>query len=1047
MFKDETIKRFEGYFRRLIHSIATGSINGKIKDLEIITEEEMNRILHEFNDTATDYPQDKTIHQLFQEQAARTPDRVALVGDASGGPAGSPRGGSPWNPNASARVKGRVQTTYRQLDRESDRLAALLQNNGVAPDTIVAIMAERSVEMIIGLLTIVKAGGAYLPIDSDTPADRMLYMLADSQAKIMLTGQTGEPGADELRKKGIEIIDLSQMSNRRQGGKEPAGFNVEPSSRQSASLLAYVMYTSGTTGRPKAVMVEHRSVVRLVVNTGYIDFKRYRSLLQTGTLSFDASTFEIWGALENGLTLYLVKKDDILSVENLKQNVNTYGIDVMWMTSALFNNHIREDIGIFESIKHLLVGGDVVSPVHVNRLREEYPGIRVTNGYGPTENTTFSTCMPVERDYFDKIPIGGPISNSTAYIVDSNSRLCPIGVPGELLVGGDGLARGYLNHPELTAESFIETGLHIKSFAELFQKRPPGGNTPPRVAGPPEAPVTDGIYYRTGDLTRWQPDGTIEFLGRIDSQVKIRGFRIELAEIETRLLTYPGVVEAVVLARQSQSGEKYLCAYYVAESPLSPEAGLKDHLAQYLPDYMVPSHFVQQEKFPLTPNGKVDRKALSRLAASRFQAPTYTAPRNETEKKLVEIWAEVLELNDEKISVDTDFFQIGGHSLRATILATRINKAFNVSIPLAQVFQAPTMEKLARYIDTMPQKKTTHEKDDSLVLLRSMVPPDAPTQHEASLNLRGGFEVGEKHSRANGCTSMVPPARGAAGGSSPCTPNKPSAENLFLVHDGSGDLEGYVAFCNLLNPTFNCWGIRATPMEDCAPQNRAIEDIAGTYIDKIAKIQPEGPYRIVGWSIGGTIAFEMVRQLEQKNKQIAFFGMIDSMAPKPANHPSQKADPFSVEAEWDWVKDHLPATGPDTDIETELKRVKDVRSFWSIIVRYLSEMDIQTLRQSIPEAYRMVIPNFEGQGVEGVISYVNMIRTMSNAGDRYLPADKIKTPVHFFGASETGISGQKDWNKYLEQPFTYYQIEGDHFSILKPPLVNAFARQFNSVMP
>ncbi|MCP4213725.1 MAG: AMP-binding protein, partial [bacterium] len=492
LFEKEGIVRLAEHFKNILKDLIR-TPRQSLSTVKMMSDEERKQVLVEFNDTATDYPREKTIHQLFEEQEARTPDRMALVGEASGGPAtrgrvfpaGSPKGGAtdpawpgPWNPNASGLVptshgiKGRVQLSYKELNRESDRLAALLQREGVERDTLVAIMVERSVEMIIGLLGILKAGGAYLPIDPGTPEDRIDYMMADSDTKIMLVGgkevtesneptvgNTGEQDREAWSKKGIEIIDLSALNteNRqeRDGCREPAGFDDRPSARQCTSSLAYIIYTSGTTGRPKAVMVEHGSVVRLVADTDYIDFKRYGSLLQTGTLSFDASTFEIWGALENGLTLYVVEKDDILSAGKLKEIVSRYGIDVMWMTSALFNHHVGEDVGIFKSIKHLLVGGDVVSPVHVNRLRKEFPGIRVTNGYGPTENTTFSTCLAVEREYHDTIPIGAPISNSTAYIVDGNGRPCPIGVPGELLVGGDGLARGYLNHPELTAERFI----------------------------------------------------------------------------------------------------------------------------------------------------------------------------------------------------------------------------------------------------------------------------------------------------------------------------------------------------------------------------------------------------------------------------------------------------------------------------------------------------------------------------------------------------------------------------------------------------------------
>ncbi|MCP4218505.1 MAG: amino acid adenylation domain-containing protein, partial [bacterium] len=738
LFKAETIKRFITYFKGILQTVCFAP-DGKIKDIEIITEEEKNRILYEFNDTASEYPRDKTIHQLFEEQAARTPDRVALVGDASGGPAGSPKGGAtdpawpgPWNPDASdlepafnggrdTRVKGRVQLSYKELNGESNRLATLLQRKGVGPDTLVAIMAERSVEMIIGLLGILKAGGAYLPIDPEYPEDRINYMMADSHTKIMLVGgkevnesnepPTGNPGElDEegWSKKGIEVIDLNALSTANRQEKEPADVYVRPSARQSASSLAYIIYTSGTTGRPKAVMVEHWNVVRLVINTDYIDFKRYDSLLQTGTLSFDASTFEIWGALENGLTLYIVKKDDILSAGKFKELVSRYGIDIMLMTTALFQHYVQEAVEIFKSIRHILFGGEVVSPIHVNRFREECPGVRVTHCYGPTENTTLSTCLAVERDYFDKTPIGVPIANSTAYIVDKHGRLCPIGVSGELLVGGDGLARGYLNHPELTAERFIKAERQNKSFAELFQRsaNSPEGNTPPRVAGPPEAPVTDGVYYKSGDLARWLPDGNIEFLGRIDHQVKIRGFRIEMGEIENRISSHPGINEAVVLARGEASEGKFLCAYFVVGGDWQPGTNLKRFLDEFLPDYMIPSYFVEMEKMPLTPNGKVDRKALANQQISHSQSEKqYTAPRNEAEEKLSGIWADILDLETQCIGIDDNFFDLGGHSLRATIMVSKIHKEFSVKIPLAEVFKHSSIRELAAMITGCKEDK------------------------------------------------------------------------------------------------------------------------------------------------------------------------------------------------------------------------------------------------------------------------------------------------------------------------------------------------------
>ncbi|MCP4151589.1 MAG: AMP-binding protein, partial [bacterium] len=381
--------------------------------------------LYEFNDTTVDYPRDKTISQLFEEQAAKTPDSIGLVGS-----------GQEKNYKSQAKKKKQVkeqlpqmtavpgeggihgaplphaiQISYRELNEKSDRVARLLQSKGVEPGhtgrgtgNIVAIMPERTTEMIICLLGILKAGGAYLPIDPEYPKERINYILEDSNTKILLSGRKKLNEIDELKDfgEGVEIIDINTIYD-----LSPTTENRHPASgiRYTAANLAYIIYTSGTTGHPKGVMVEHRSVVRLVCNTDYVDFSRCDRLLQTGTLSFDASTFEIWGALENGLTLYLVKKENILSVDNLKKIVRNFGIDVIWMTSALFNHHVQEEVGLFKNIKHLVVGGDVVSPLHVNRLRKEYPGIRITNGYGPTENTTFSVCQAVDRNYFDKIPI------------------------------------------------------------------------------------------------------------------------------------------------------------------------------------------------------------------------------------------------------------------------------------------------------------------------------------------------------------------------------------------------------------------------------------------------------------------------------------------------------------------------------------------------------------------------------------------------------------------------------------------------------------------
>ncbi|UCH96225.1 MAG: amino acid adenylation domain-containing protein, partial [Candidatus Aminicenantes bacterium] len=543
LFKKATIERFIRYFKKIVSAVPA-SPKAKISGLEIISDKEKKQVLYDFNNTASEYPGHKMIHELFAEQTGKTPDQIALKGT---------RGLAP------------LYISYRELNEKASQLAHLLIEKGVKPDTLVAIMMERSIEMIVGILAILKAGGAYLPIDPAYPWKRIQYVLADSNTKILLTTpklQVKVKAEFEVEERFIKIIDIAILSS----------FSTSTLTCQvSPTNLAYVMYTSGSTGRAKAVIVEHRSVVRLVKNTNYIEFKQGDRILQTGALDFDASTFEIWGALLNGLLLYLVSKETILIAKKLEEVVQKNAITTMWMTSPLFNRMVDEDLEIFKGLRDLIVGGDLLSPLHINRVRARFPGLKVTNGYGPTENTTFSTTFLPDREYKRNIPIGKPIANSTVYIMDNYNNLQPIGVPGELCVGGDGLARGYLNNVELTAQKFQlpnKPGYHrsYKSYKSY-------------------------ILYHTGDSARWLSNGNIEFLGRTDFQVKIRGYRIEPGEIETHLLNHDKINEIVVTTRKSKQGEKYLCAYIIAKRK-AQGAELRAFLAKDLPDYMIPSYFV-----------------------------------------------------------------------------------------------------------------------------------------------------------------------------------------------------------------------------------------------------------------------------------------------------------------------------------------------------------------------------------------------------------------------------------------------------------------------
>ncbi|KJK28162.1 non-ribosomal peptide synthetase, partial [Paenibacillus polymyxa] len=553
------------------------------------------------------------------------------------------------------------QLSYRELNERANRLARTLRSQGVTKDRLVGLMTERSIDMIVGMLGILKAGGAYVPIDPTYPEERIRYMLDDSGAKLLLTqGHL----VDKVAFDGHMLV-----LNGAESVYHEDGSNLEPLS--GPNDLAYVIYTSGTTGQPKGVMVEHRNVVRLVKNTNYAQLDADTRILQTGAIVFDASTFEIWGSVLNGGQLVLVSQDVILDVLKLKDAVHSYGITTMFLTTPLFNQLSQQDLTLFEGIRELLVGGDVMSVPHMNRVLEAHPSLRISNIYGPTENTTFSTVHAIIGVQSESVPIGRPIHNSTAYVVDHSMRLQPVGVWGELLVGGDGVARGYRNRLDLTSEKFIDS------------------------------PFRSGERcYRTGDMVRLNADGTLEYKGRIDAQVKIRGYRIELGEVETQLLKLEAVQEAVVIAREDEQGQKQLCAYVVANEEVVASV-LRSTLSQKLPGYMIPSYLVQLEQMPLTPNGKIDRKALPAPEDSLQTGADYVAPRTWVEVKLAQIWQDVLGLT--QVGVKENFFEIGGHSLRATTLASKIHKELNKPLPLRSIFEAPTIEQLAVVLEQLDQ--------------------------------------------------------------------------------------------------------------------------------------------------------------------------------------------------------------------------------------------------------------------------------------------------------------------------------------------------------
>jgi tyrocidine synthetase-3 len=674
LFKRETIERFIGYFKRIVAFVVDNPL-GEISAVEILTNEEKNRLLVDFNDTAAEYPGNQTIHRLFEEQVERTPDSAAVIS------------------------AGQRQITYRELNKKAGQLAFILNEKGVGADSnpVVGIMTEPSLEMVTGILGILKSGAAYLPIDPDYPQDRVDYMLKDSNAGVLLKKSEIRIPTFEKNPKDRNSNDRNKISTYIVLNFEHLNFEFVSdfefrASNLKPSGLAYVIYTSGTTGRPKGVAVAHGNAV----NTLLCRKEEYRmnvgaAALQLFSYAFDGFVTSFFTPLISGTKVVLAHKGAVknpLALIEMAVRFNvTHFISVPAMYRAIMENIGEEDA---RYLKVVTLAGENVSPDLAELTRSKNEDIELAIEYGVTEAAVMST-VSRHQERENRIKIGFPIWNTRLYILDKYNRLQPVGVAGELLIGGAGVAPGYLNRPELTAEKFDQDYRDKKNYqkflrgsrGQFFQKEPPGRRRQK--------------LYKTGDLVRWLADGGIEFLGRSDHQVKLRGLRIEPGEIENRLLEIEYIKDAVVVALGDESGDKYLCAYLVSRQEFDA-AGLREHLTGKLPHYMIPSYFVSLPRIPLTPNGKLDRKLLPLPAVEITPGKSYIAPRDNLERKLSEIWAEVLGIDQTVIGIDANFFHLGGHSLNVIKLITRIHQEQQVKIPFVEVFLMPTIRGLSEYI-------------------------------------------------------------------------------------------------------------------------------------------------------------------------------------------------------------------------------------------------------------------------------------------------------------------------------------------------------------
>jgi len=634
LYDPETVARLMASYRTLLHG-ALADPDRRLSTLPLIDDAEAHRLLIDWNATAVGYPRDLSIPACFETQVDAAPHTVALVFD----------GGS---------------LTYDELDCRANRLAHHLRAAGVGAERVVGVWMNRSPEMIVALLAVVKAGGAYVPFDQLAPTARLATMMSIAKIDLILSREA-LPGP--LAGLGVRTISVDVEAEAI--ARRPAA-RLETSA--SAESLAYVIFTSGSTGEPKGVEVMHRNVVRLVKGADYASFGPEEVFLQLSSPSFDASTFEIWGALLNGGRL-AIAPPGVPSVTDIGGLLRRHGVTTLWLTAGLFHEMIVHRLDDLRPLRCLLAGGDVLSPTHVARVLDALPHLRLVNGYGPTEGTTFTCCHVVATPPPPgrSVSIGRPIANTRVYVLDHHRRPLPIGVPGELWIAGDGLARGYVHRPRLTAERFVQAQL---------------------------APGLEERLYRTGDLVRWLADGTLEFLGRLDDQVKVRGHRVELGEVEAALSRHPRIREAAV-SRRAAAGESQLVAYVVTDVPLESRE-LREFVSRTLPEYMVPTAFVTLERLPLAANGKLDRAALPEPVNSTPSPQNRVEPRDDLERRLVKIWQDVLAVAP--IGVRDNFFDLGGHSLLAVRLFARLESELGVDLSLATLFEAPTVEGLAVFI-------------------------------------------------------------------------------------------------------------------------------------------------------------------------------------------------------------------------------------------------------------------------------------------------------------------------------------------------------------
>jgi aspartate racemase len=643
IFEPSTVERMLGHFEAVLQGMVIDP-HCSIQDVPMLSQPERLQLLIDWNSSARGH--ELCIPELFAQQVQRFGTAIALV-------------------------CGENRMTYEQLDLQSNRVANYLRNFGVAPEVSVGILLQRSIETIVAILGILKAGAAYVPLDPDYPDEHLQFLISDANVRVLIADLHLDKPALQRSQAMVLSLNLESDAIQQQHATAPA----VPLSPEN---LAYVMYTSGSTGIPKGVAVTHRGVVRLVHHANYVHFGPEEVLLHVAPLAFDASTFEIWGSLLNGGKLAILPSEHP-SLNEVAATIQSCGVTTAFLTAGLFHLIADRSMPAILTMRQLVAGGDVVSASHAQRFLATADRATFVNGYGPTENTTFTACYKVQDASAvpAPLPIGKPLNQTQVYVLDPQMQLLPASAIGELYAGGSGLARGYVGQPRLTAENFVPN---------------------------PFSSIPGTRLYRTGDLVRYRADGNLEFLGRADHQVKVRGHRIELGGIEAVLRQQEGVQDCVVVVR-GEGSDKRLIAYVVPDFVQDVATGKRPGreswqaaLKRRLPEFMVPVAWIELERLPLTPNGKIDRKALPEPGGIETE---YVAPRTPLEETLVAIWAEVLKV--ENPGIRDNFFDLGGHSLLAMQVISRVRETFHVDVPVRHLFEAPTIENLSKCVSSLPR--------------------------------------------------------------------------------------------------------------------------------------------------------------------------------------------------------------------------------------------------------------------------------------------------------------------------------------------------------